>query len=65
MSNLNTAVQDSGLTAREIADLSGIEESVLSRILSGQCQPRPRTKALLSRALRIRIKELWPVNKEI
>ena len=64
MKRLEVAIQDSGLTAREIADLSGIDEATLSRILNGDHQPRPRTKAWLSRALGVRVKDLWPVENE-
>lgn len=49
-----------GVTLVEVAGLSGIHASVISRIERGEIRPRPITKIRISRALGCPIGDIFP-----
>lgn len=57
---LKHAIVDDGRSQRTIAGRTHIEETRLSRILSGQIVPTPKERRALSRILRRPIRELFP-----
>lgn len=50
-----------GMTLTEIRDLTGVDESLLSRYERGKLEPSARTKLLIARKLGVRICELFPL----
>ncbi|MGI9020019.1 MAG: helix-turn-helix transcriptional regulator [Solirubrobacterales bacterium] len=41
-----------GLSQQQLADLTGLDRTTLSRLENGHERPQPRTRAVLARALR-------------
>ena len=52
-----------GMTQAQLARLSGVYFSSLSRIETGNIQPSRKQKAALSRALKKRVSEVFPDGK--
>lgn len=50
---------DKGLTLQELADLTGLSVSGLSRLERGQRQPRPLTRVRIARRLGVPVGELF------
>jgi transcriptional regulator with XRE-family HTH domain len=62
---LREARKRRGLTQVELADLSGVEQTQISRIEKGRVgRPRWETVAKLSRALNYRPEAIFPVGHE-
>lgn len=51
--------EGAGLTLREVADLTGLSESMLSRVERGQRSLKPQVKARVARCLRVPISTLF------
>jgi transcriptional regulator with XRE-family HTH domain len=49
-----------GVTSYEVADLSGLSPALISMIESGQRNPGPKTKIAISRALGVRVRDVFP-----
>jgi transcriptional regulator with XRE-family HTH domain len=50
---------EEGLTVVEVADLTGLSPSMISRLERGQRGLRPRTKVLVARRLAARVRDLF------
>lgn len=53
--------QDRGLTLREVQDLTGVSQSMLSRVERGQRTLDPLRRVHLSRCLHVRVDVLFDV----
>lgn len=52
-----------GLTLDEVADLTGLSKSYVSRIERGERQPTPHTKVLIARRLGVEVRDLFEVDQ--
>lgn len=53
---------DTGLTLQEVADLTGVSVSMLSRVERGQKHLSPQTKVRVARRLGVRVADLFDVE---
>ena len=58
--NLRYAMRDANMTQRELADASGLDESVISRYLRKQVMPTTKGLINIAYALDCRIEDLVP-----
>ena len=61
--NLRDAMNDIGITQRELADASGLDESVISRYLRGRVMPSTRCLVNIAYALDCRVEDLIPCDE--
>lgn len=61
-SKLRSWREAAGYSLQEVADLSGLDTSTLSRVERGERQLLPATKVALARALSVRVAELFDVE---
>jgi transcriptional regulator with XRE-family HTH domain len=53
------------LTLQELADLTGLSISMLSRVERGKRTLSPKTKVLVARCVGARIRDLFPVGQRV
>lgn len=61
--NLRYSMTDIGMTQRELADASGLDESVISRYLRGRVMPSTRCLVNIAYALDCDIQDLIPCDE--
>ena len=62
MEALKQAVAAAGLRLIDVADLAGVDPTVLSKIVNGRRAAPERVKGRIARVLGKRVKELFPVD---
>jgi transcriptional regulator with XRE-family HTH domain len=60
---LRRARLEQGWSEAELADLAGVTQAHLSYIENRQRNPGPRVQVALSRALGMRVRDLFPVDE--
>lgn len=61
--NLRSAMNYCNMTQRDLADASGLDESVISRYLRGRVMPSTRCLVNIAYALDCRIEDLIPCDE--
>lgn len=61
---LKRAIFDSGETQRDLARRLGIDETVLSKFVTGDRTPSDATRQSIADALDVEVSELWPETGE-
>ena len=51
-----------GITLTEVRDLTGVDESLLSKYETGKLEPPPWIKLRIARNLGVRIRDLFPLE---
>ena len=64
MNENDTPISRLNLTQREIADLAGVSESLISMVRSGTRKPSVELRVRLARSLGVRIRDLFSDSQQ-